>query len=32
MFANLTPASDLVFKGAVNAPTVRLDGMTIAGE
>ncbi|TWT05081.1 TldD/PmbA family protein [Reyranella sp. CPCC 100927] len=32
MFLNLTPANDLVFKGAVNAPTVRVDGMTIAGE
>ncbi len=32
MFLNLTPASNLVFKGAVNAPTVRIDGMTIAGE
>ncbi|WP_231712449.1 TldD/PmbA family protein [Vineibacter terrae] len=32
MFLNLTPANDLVFKGAVNAPTVRIDGMTIAGE
>ncbi len=32
MFLNLTPASDLIFKGSVNAPTVRIDGMTIAGE
>jgi len=32
MFPNLTPANDLVFKGSVNAPTVRIDGMTIAGE
>jgi len=32
MFLNLTPANDLAFKGAVNAPTVRVDGMTIAGE
>ncbi|HJQ55262.1 MAG TPA: TldD/PmbA family protein [Vineibacter sp.] len=32
MFLNLTPANDLIFKGATNAPTVRVDGMTIAGE
>jgi PmbA protein len=32
MFLNLTPADDLLFKGATNAPTVRIDGMTIAGE
>jgi PmbA protein len=31
MFLNLTPASDLQFKGSVNAPTVRVEGMTIAG-
>jgi len=32
MFLNMTPANDLAFKGSVNAPTVRVDGMTIAGE
>ncbi|MCW5747095.1 MAG: TldD/PmbA family protein [Alphaproteobacteria bacterium] len=32
MFLNMTPASDLMFKGATNAPTVRIEGMTIAGE
>jgi len=31
MFLNLTPANDLVFKYAVNAPTLRIDGMTVAG-
>lgn len=31
MFRNLTPADDLVFRYATNAPTVRIDGMTIAG-
>ncbi len=31
MFANLTPASDLVFRYGVNAPTLRVDGMTLAG-
>jgi PmbA protein len=30
MFLNLTPANDLEFKGASNAPTVRIEGMTIA--
>src|SRR5262249_727782 len=29
MFAKLTPASDLEFKYAVNAPTVRLEGLTV---
>lgn len=32
MFARLMPASDLVFRHAVNAPTVRIDGMTVAGQ
>lgn len=31
MFANLTPASDLEFRYGVNAPTVRVEGMTVAG-
>ena len=31
MFAKLTPASDLEFKYAVNAPTVRVEGLTVAG-
>lgn len=31
MFRALTPASDLVFKYGINAPTIRIDGMTLAG-
>lgn len=31
MFKALTPANDLTFKYAVNAPTLRVDGMTVAG-
>jgi PmbA protein len=31
MFANLTPANDLEFRYATNAPTLRIDGMTVAG-
>ncbi|MHA6722488.1 TldD/PmbA family protein [Sphingomonas sp. RS2018] len=31
MFQQLTPASDLEFRGGVNAPTLRIDGMTVAG-
>lgn len=31
MFAKLTPASDLEFRHGTNSPTVRVDGMTIAG-
>jgi PmbA protein len=31
MFLNMTAADDLEFKRATNAPTVRVDGMTIAG-
>jgi PmbA protein len=31
MFLNMTPADDLEFKGATNAPTVRIEGMTVAG-
>jgi PmbA protein len=31
MFANLAPADDLDFRRAVNVPTLRIDGMTIAG-
>ena len=31
MFLNLTPANDLLFKGGYNAPTLRIEGMTIAG-
>jgi PmbA protein len=31
IFANLFPASDLVFKRGTNAPTVRVEGLTLAG-
>ena len=31
MWANLTPASDLKFRGTINAPTCRVEGMTLAG-
>ena len=31
MFANLTPANDLVFRYGADAPTIRVDSMTIAG-
>jgi len=31
MFLHLTPANDLVFKYGANAPTLRIDGMTVAG-
>ena len=31
MFRNLTPADDLEFRHGTNAPTVRIDGMTVAG-
>jgi PmbA protein len=32
MFANLTPASDLQFRYGTDAPTVRIEGMTVAGK
>ncbi|MFC0205956.1 TldD/PmbA family protein [Novosphingobium soli] len=32
MFAQLTPANDLEWYRAVNVPTVRVDGMTVAGD
>jgi len=31
MFLNLTQANDLQFKSSINAPTVRIEGMTVAG-
>jgi PmbA protein len=31
IFASLTPANDLEFRHATNAPTVRLEGLTVAG-
>jgi PmbA protein len=32
MFRNLTPANDLEFRYATNAPTIRLEGLTVAGQ
>jgi PmbA protein len=32
MFRSLTPASDLEFRFGTNAPTVRVEGMTVAGQ
>jgi PmbA protein len=32
IFQNLTPADDLVFQFGTNAPTVRVDGLTVAGK
>jgi PmbA protein len=31
MFANLVPANDLTFRFGTDSPTVRIDGMTVAG-
>ena len=31
MFASLRPANDLVFRHGTDAPTIRVDGMTVAG-
>jgi PmbA protein len=32
IFRSLTPANDLEFRHATNAPTVRLEGLTVAGQ
>jgi PmbA protein len=32
IFASMTPANDLVFRYGINAPTVRVEGMTVAGQ
>jgi len=32
MFARMTPASDLEWHRPINAPTLRIDGMTVAGD
>ncbi|GAA0732614.1 TldD/PmbA family protein [Sphingomonas japonica] len=32
MFAGMTPANDLEFRYGINAPTLRIDGMTVAGD
>ncbi len=31
MFKALTPADDLAFRYGIDAPTVRIEGMTVAG-
>jgi PmbA protein len=31
IFANMTPANDLTFKRGTNSPTVRVEGLTLAG-
>lgn len=31
MWMNLTPANDLIFKYGIDVPTLRIDGMTVAG-
>ena len=31
MFASLTPANDLVFRRGTDSPTVRVEGLTMAG-
>jgi PmbA protein len=31
MFPRLTPANDLVRRYGIDSPTVRIDGMTVAG-
>jgi PmbA protein len=31
MFHNLEPANDLVYRGSINAPSCRLEGMTLGG-
>ncbi len=32
MFQELTPADDLEFRYGIDAPTLRIDGMTVAGQ
>jgi PmbA protein len=32
IFRSLTPADDLEFRYGINAPTVRLEGLTVAGQ
>src|SRR5262249_53396911 len=32
MFRELVPANDLEFRYGINAPTIRIDGMTVAGD
>ena len=32
MFQHVTPANDLQFRYGIDAPTLRIDGMTVAGQ
>jgi PmbA protein len=32
MFRTLAPANDLEFRYATNAPTLRMEGLTVAGQ
>ena len=32
MFLHMTPANDLIYKSGSDAPTLRIDGMTVAGQ
>jgi PmbA protein len=32
IFRSLTPASNLEFKYGINAPTIRIEGLTVAGQ
>ena len=32
MFRTLTPANDLEFRYGTNAPTLRIEGLTVAGQ
>ncbi|MDP2410430.1 MAG: TldD/PmbA family protein [Pseudolabrys sp.] len=32
IFRSMTPANDLEFRSSINAPTVRLEGLTVAGQ
>jgi PmbA protein len=32
MFLDMRPANDLEFKYGIDAPTLRIDGMTVAGQ
>ncbi|HWC93454.1 MAG TPA: metallopeptidase TldD-related protein, partial [Pseudolabrys sp.] len=32
IFRSLTPANDLIFRYGTNAPTLRLEGLTVAGQ
>jgi len=32
LFRTLTPANDLEFRFGINAPTLRVEGLTVAGQ